>query len=140
MINVLVTGSNGQLASCIKNLDVQHNLNFIYADHLQLDICNLNSVGAFFKSQIKFQYCINCAAYTAVDQAENDIEKAFSVNAFGPKNLALVCSEYDTTLIHISTDFVFDGMQSIPYTENDITNPLNVYGKSKLQGGKGNPK
>ncbi|WP_298550529.1 dTDP-4-dehydrorhamnose reductase [uncultured Algibacter sp.] len=137
MINVLVTGSNGQLASCIKDLENKYSdLNFIYTDYLELDITNKEDVTSFFKQHSKIDYCINCAAYTAVDKAENDIEKAFAVNAIGPKNLVLVCSEYDTVLIHVSTDFVFDGMQSFPYIEKNIANPISIYGKSKLQGEK----
>ena len=135
MINVLVTGSNGQLGSCIKELALNHsNINFIYTDYLELDICNLDKVYAFFESQKDIHYCINCAAYTAVDKAESDVEKAFEINALGPKNLALACFKNSTTLIHVSTDFVFDGKHSMPYTEIDEPNPISVYGKSKLKG------
>ena len=135
MINVLVTGSNGQLGSCIKALALNHsNINFIYTDYLELDICNLDKVYAFFESQKDIHYCINCAAYTAVDKAESDVEKAFEINALGPKNLALACFKNNTTLIHVSTDFVFDGKHSMPYTEIDKPNPISVYGKSKLKG------
>lgn len=135
MINVLVTGSNGQLGSCIKELDKKNeNLNIIYTDYLELDICNLNQVQDFFKAHSPIHYCVNCAAYTAVDNAENDKEKAYQINALAPKNLALVCKEYNTVLIHVSTDFVFNGAKDKPYTENDLPNPLSVYGESKLQG------
>lgn len=135
MINVLVTGSNGQLGSCIKDLAFkQSNINFIYTDYLELDICNLDKVYAFFESHKDIHYCINCAAYTAVDKAETDMDKAFEINALGAKNLALACFKNNTTLIHVSTDFVFDGKRSIPYTEIDEPNPISVYGKSKLKG------
>ena len=135
MMNVLVTGSNGQLASSIKDLAKQYDgLNFIYTDYQELDICNLKQLDSFFKSNIKIDYCINCAAYTAVDKAETDVDKAFEINAQGAKNIALVCSEYDTILIHISTDFVFEGNKTEPYKETDIPNPINVYGASKLKG------
>ena len=135
MINVLVTGSNGQLASCIKHSAKQYKgLNFIYTDYQELDIRNLNHVEGFFKANQKIDYCINCAAYTAVDEAESDVEKAFEINAQGPKNLATICNEQDTILIHISTDFVFDGEKNEPYTETDIPKPISVYGASKLQG------
>ena len=78
MINVLVTGSNGQLASCIKALAKQYeDLNFIYTDYKELDICDLKQVSTFFQSNQKIDYCINCAAYTAVDKAETDVDKAF---------------------------------------------------------------
>tara|TARA_B110000037_G_scaffold92765_1_gene109285 strand:+ start:797 stop:1651 length:855 start_codon:yes stop_codon:yes gene_type:complete len=135
MINVLVTGSNGQLASCIKDRAKQHKgLHFIYTDYQELDICNLNDVEEFFKANQKIDYCINCAAYTAVDKAETDVEKAFEINAKGAKNLALVCNEQGAVLIHVSTDFVFDGDKTEPYTETDIPKPISVYGASKLQG------
>ena len=135
MMNVLVTGSNGQLASCIKDLAKRDtSLNFIYTDYQELDICDLNQIELFFKSNQKIDYCINCAAYTAVDKAESEVEKAFEINATGPKNLAQVCSEFDTILIQISTDFVFDGEKTEPYVETDVANPISVYGASKLQG------
>lgn len=134
MKQVLVTGGNGQLASCIKDLEVRYeDLNFIYTDYQDLDICDLNQVNSFFKEN-KIDYCINCAAYTAVDKAEIEKKLAFKVNADGPKNLALACKEYKVILIHISTDFVFDGNKTEPYTEEDIPNPISVYGTSKLQG------
>ena len=135
MINVLVTGSNGQLANCIKDrAKQQKGLHFIYTDYQELNICNLNDVEAFFKTNQKIDYCINCAAYTAVDKAETEVEKAFEINAKGAKNLALVCNEQGAVLIHVSTDFVFDGDKTEPYTETDIPKPISVYGASKLQG------
>ena len=135
MINVLVTGSNGQLASCIKDRAKQYKgLHFIYTDYQELDICNLKDVEEFFTTNQKIDYCINCAAYTAVDKAETEVEKAFEINAKGAKNLALVCNAQDAILIHISTDFVFDGNKTEPYTETDIPKPISVYGASKLQG------
>ena len=135
MMNVLVTGSNGQLASCIKDLAKQYDgLNFIYTDYKELDICDLNQVNTFFKSNKKIDYCINCAAYTAVDKAETEVDKAFEINATGAKNLAIVCDKFDTILIQVSTDFVFDGEKKEPYTETDVAKPISVYGASKLQG------
>ncbi|OBQ54928.1 dTDP-4-dehydrorhamnose reductase [Tamlana sp. s12] len=134
-MNVLVTGSNGQLASCIKDLEDQYKeLNFIYTDSTSLDICNLEQLKLFFKDNHILDYCINCAAYTAVDKAETEAEKAFQVNAEGAKNLALVCNENQVVLLHVSTDFVFDGNKTTPYTEVDTPNPISVYGASKLQG------
>ena len=135
MMNVLVTGSNGQLASCIKDLAKQYDgLNFIYTDYKELDICDLSQVNTFFKSNKKIDYCINCAAYTAVDKAETEVDKAFEINATGAKNLAIVCDKFDTILIQVSTDFVFDGEKKEPYTETDVAKPISVYGASKLQG------
>lgn len=137
MINVLVTGSNGQLGRCIKDLAPNNtDINFIFTDYKELDICNLNEVLAFFKTQKKIDYCINCAAYTAVDNAEADAEKAYQINVFGAENLAKGCLEHEACLIHISTDFVFDGHKTVPYNELDETNPLSVYGETKLKGEK----
>lgn len=133
MITVLVTGSNGQLGNCIKDIE-SINLNIIYTDYLELDICNLDNVKSFFKLHRPIDYCINCAAYTAVDNAEKEPEKACQINAVGPKNLALVCELNNTVLIHVSTDFVFDGEKTEPYKETDLPNPLSVYGKTKLEG------
>ena len=135
MTTVLVTGGNGQLASCIKAVEKHHNdLNVIYTDYLELDICDLNQVQAFFKSNEDINYCINCAAYTAVDKAETETETAYQINALGAKNLALACREHGVCLIHISTDFVFDGKKREPYLETDVAEPISVYGVSKLQG------
>lgn len=135
MINVLVTGSNGQLGSCIKELASNYNeINFICTDYQELDICNFYNVNTFFESQNNIHYCINCAAYTAVDKAETDIEKANDINVLGAKNLALACVKNDVVLVHISTDFVFDGNSSLPYLETDKPNPISVYGETKLKG------
>ena len=135
MTTILVTGGNGQLASCIKDVEKEYDdLNIIYTDHLELDICELNQIQTFFKSNPQIDYCINCAAYTAVDKAETESEKAFEINAIGAKNLAQVCNDHDAILIHVSTDFVFDGEKNEPYTETDVANPISVYGASKLQG------
>lgn len=134
MINVLVTGSNGQLGNCLKDLTTNdENFNFIYTDFQELDITNLIAVKQFFSSK-KINYCINCAAYTAVDKAESEPDVAYNINVLGAKNLALACKINQATLIHISTDFVFDGKKTTPYTELDATNPISVYGKTKLEG------
>lgn len=133
-LNVLITGSNGQLATCIKDLEKQHpNLSFIYTNSSQLDLTNQEAINSFFETN-KIDWCINCAAYTAVDKAETDTENAFKVNEQGPKHLALACDKHNAKLIHVSTDFVFDGSKSSPYNEEDQTKPLGVYGTSKLQG------
>ena len=135
MTTILVTGGNGQLASCIKDVEKQYDdLNIIYTDYLELDICDLDQVKSFFESNKQINYCINCAAYTAVDKAETEAEKAFEINATGAKNLAYVCNDHGAVLIHVSTDFVFDGEKNEPYTETDVANPISVYGASKLQG------
>lgn len=134
MINVLVTGGGGQLAKCIKDIENRfQNLNILYLNSSVLDITNLKDLSEFFNNN-SFDYCINCAAYTAVDKSENDQKSAYNVNEFGCKNLALVCKKHNSTLIHVSTDFVFDGKQSLMYNEENQTNPINIYGKSKLNG------
>lgn len=134
MIHILVTGSNGQLGKCLKQIDhLYKEFKFIYTDAEQLDVCNISKLETFFKST-PIDYCINCAAYTAVDNAETETEKAYHINGLGPKNLAIICKSYNVILIHISTDFVFEGDSYVPYTEHDNANPLSVYGASKLQG------
>ncbi|WP_339835483.1 dTDP-4-dehydrorhamnose reductase [uncultured Maribacter sp.] len=132
MKNILVTGGNGQLASCIKDLSVKiEDYNFIYVDKDQLDITDINAVKIFFKNN-SVSFCINCAAYTAVDAAELNKEAAERVNVHGAINLAVACKTNDVVLIQISTDFVFDGMQTNLYKEQDKANPLSVYGMTKL--------
>ncbi|WP_431133071.1 dTDP-4-dehydrorhamnose reductase [Psychroserpens mesophilus] len=133
-MNILVTGANGQLATCIRSLDHSNiDYNFIYKNSSELDIVNIEAVKTLFKSST-INYCINCAAYTAVDTAESDSDKAYDVNVKGSENLAKVCHEFNTTLIHISTDFVFEGSSKKPYNETHSTNPLNIYGSTKLEG------
>ncbi len=134
MTNILVTGGNGQLANCIKAIEKEStNLDITYTDSSNLDITNLENVNSFF-NQKRFDYCINCAAYTAVDLAESEEKKALLVNEFGVRNLAIACNKFQTVLIHVSTDFVFDGNKNRAYTENDQTNPTGVYGITKLKG------
>lgn len=134
MKNVLVTGGKGQLACCLK--DISNGLTdykFIYVDYDELDITEKGEVNSFFKEQ-GILYCINCAAYTAVDKAENEKELAKSINCDGARNLAEACNQFGATFIQISTDFVFDGQQSVPYQESDKTNPISIYGITKLEG------
>ena len=133
--NILVTGANGQLGSEIKYLSKFHNINFTFTDIEELDITSMDEIEGFFSSQ-EFGYIINCAAYTAVDKAEEEKEEADLANHIAVKNLAVMSSKLNAKLIHISTDFVFDGSSSIPFTEEDKTNPLSVYGKTKLAGEK----
>jgi dTDP-4-dehydrorhamnose reductase len=131
---ILVTGANGQLGSEIKS--IAHNYesyNFLFVTKEDLPINNYEAVESFFQNK-KIHFCINCAAYTAVDKAETDIDTAFAVNASGASNLAVFCEFYKVQLIHISTDYVFDGSALEPITETHPTNPLGVYGQSKLKG------
>ena len=131
---ILVTGGNGQLATCLKDIEPEsQDHEFIYTDYEELDITDFHHLRTYFKEH-SVQWCVNCAAYTAVDKAENDKDKATKINVRGAENLANVCNEFRVKLIHISTDFVFDGTSSTPYTEIDAPNPLSVYGHTKLDG------
>ncbi len=133
-MNILVTGASGQLGKCIQDLAQQHSdLKFSFTDIPELDITDENFVKRYFEDN-SFDYCINCAAFTAVDLAESQVDKAYLINAEAVRILAEACSVNNCVLIHISTDFVFDGEKKEPYTEKDIPNPINLYGKSKLRG------
>ena len=135
-MKILVTGAEGQLGRSIQELAKKLNhLDFIFTDYNELDITNSTKVYDFFQGD-RFDYCINCAAYTAVDKAETDSENAFLINAEAVKNLAEACKANNVVLLQISTDFVFDGRKKTPYNEEDEPNPLNVYGLSKLKGEK----
>jgi len=133
--NVLVTGANGQLAKTLQKRfkNNQDHIKFTFVTKKELDITDAQQVQSYFLSN-NLDYCINCAAYTNVEQAEKTPELAFKVNAEAVKNLAKVCKKTNTILVHISTDYVFDGEKETPYTELDIPNPINEYGKSKLLG------
>ena len=133
-MKILVTGGNGQLAACIKDVSKgQNDLEFIYTDSEDLDITNQQHVADFFQNN-NIDWCINCAAYTAVDKAETDVDLARKVNKDGAKNLALACKSKNVKLIHVSTDFVFDGTSSTLYSETDSSEPIGVYGLTKLEG------
>ena len=134
LIKILITGANGQLGMCLKDQVKKFpSFEYHFKSSKELDITNREFVSLLF-SEEKYDYCINCAAYTAVDKAEEERERAFLVNAEAVKYLAEASKKSNTTLIHISTDFVFDGTKTSPYTEEDSTNPINVYGASKLKG------
>lgn len=131
---VLVTGANGQLGQSLQFIAPNYpEIQFHFLNSAELDVSNLNSIASAFK-QVKPHFCINAAAYTAVDKAESETDKAHLINTIGPRNIAEACRSYDTTLLHISTDFVFDGNQNTPYTEEDLTNPQGVYGTTKRDG------
>ncbi len=134
MQNILVTGANGQLGQAIQLIAGQYpDLNFIYTDFQELDITNTDAIAAFFAAQ-PIHACVNCAAYTAVDKAETEEEKAFQLNFEGALNLSGACQQHGAQMIHISTDYVFDGKYYRPYTEEDEPNPQSIYGASKLRG------
>ena len=148
---VLVTGANGQLGQAIQSISKNYKeIDFVFCSSSELDISNLENCQAVF-STYQPHFCINTAAYTAVDKAESEPAKAFDINANGAENLAITCKKFNTILIHISTDFVFDAYFSdgIAYydrelrlplksdlglTETDVPFPSGVYGLTKLQG------
>lgn len=134
-IKVLVTGANGQLGKTLKQLykTNKDTIDFTFATKEDLDITVPQEVKNYVNHH-RFHYCINCAAYTNVEQAEKTPEIAYKVNAEAVKTLAEACRDTNTVLIHISTDYVFDGDKGTPYTETDTPNPINEYGKSKLLG------
>lgn len=131
---ILVTGANGQVGNEFRAIATQHpQFEFLFTTRAELAVANRPSVEAYFM-QMKPAYCINCAAYTAVDKAETEEEQAFEVNANAVGYLARASAQTGTKLIHISTDYVFDGSSEIPYREDNRANPVGVYGLSKLKG------
>jgi len=131
---ILVTGANGQLGSEIRHISALYpSYDFLFTTKEDLPIENKDAVKMFFEKQ-QIDYCINCAAYTAVDKAEVEKEKAFLINADAAGILASICSDHQTKLIHISTDYVYAGNALLPLKEEDAVDPLNVYGWSKLKG------
>jgi len=135
MINILVTGSNGQLGSEIQELSSNFEYNFFFTERETLDITDKDALTEFIINN-KIDSIINCAAYTAVDSAEDDKVNAENINHLAVQSLAELAKEKELQLIHISTDYVFDGRNFKPYREDDITNPQGVYGKTKLAGEK----
>ncbi|MBZ4192328.1 dTDP-4-dehydrorhamnose reductase [Niabella beijingensis] len=136
LLKILVTGSNGQLGSELREQAAEHAGWVIdFTDRSRLPLTEEQAVLDYFE-QFRPQYCINCAAYTAVDKAEQPQEQteARKVNALAVGYLAKACARYGTKLIHISTDYVFDGTASRPYRSSDPTHPINVYGTTKLEG------
>ncbi len=133
--NVLVTGADGQLGQELQSLSNKINspYRFIYTDVAQLDITDKEQITHYI-NEYSIQYIINCAAYTAVDRAESEEDIAYKINYEGVKNLAEVAGKVGVKIIHISTDYVFDGTAITPYKESDHNNPISVYGKSKLKG------
>jgi dTDP-4-dehydrorhamnose reductase len=131
---ILITGANGQVGREFRVLAAKYpQYNFLFAGREELAIEDFDAVEKYFADN-KINFCVNCAAYTAVDKAETEKDNAFLINATAAGNLAAVCTAYNTQLIHISTDYVFDGSGTQPYRESDTTNPLGVYGQSKLKG------
>lgn len=133
MANILITGANGQLGSEFQKRTFSLLDEIFYTDVEELDITDLKAVISFIERH-DIDTIINCAAYTAVDRAEEDREKAVKVNRDAVANLAKAATKLGCLLIHISTDYVFDGNHDVPYTEKDPVNPQTVYGQTKLEG------
>ncbi len=132
-VKIALTGKNGQLAKeFIKLLSIR-DINFFSFDRKELDISDFEKVEKVLK-EVKPDIVINCAAYNLVDKAEEDKESAYATNTRGAENLAKICSELNCKLVHYSTDYVFDGNKKSLYIEKDIPNPLNYYGRTKLEG------
>ena len=133
MANILVTGANGNLGSEIRKIGFSILDDVFYTDVEELDITNYTAVEKFIQLH-EIDTIINCAAYTAVDRAEEEPEQAAKINTLAVANLAKAAAKEDCLLIHISTDYVFDGTADKPYTEKNKPCPVSVYGKKKLAG------
>ncbi len=137
MTKVLVLGAHGQLGSEINKLihkkQYSELADFVFTDVDSLDITEYSTLSEYLEKN-NFSFIINCAAYTNVDKAEDDKDLAYKINSTAVEYLAELSDKYSIRLIHVSTDYVFNGNQALPYKESDITNPNSVYGKSKLEG------
>jgi len=134
MNNIVVFGASGQLGQCLKTVAERRGITSIYfPGETEANILNKEALKLIFESQ-KPAWCINCAAYTAVDKAEDDVDMARNINKVGVDNIAALCAEYGSTLVHVSTDFIFKGDTPVPLVEDDIAEPINVYGLTKLEG------
>jgi len=133
-MNILITGANGQLGSELKALSQKFsNINFHFTDVEDLDITDRDRLPKYIANK-NFEFIINCAAYTNVDKAEEDKDKAFLINQTAVRNLVSAAHKSGSKLLHISTDYVFDGKSFVPYKESHKTNPISIYGKSKYAG------
>lgn len=134
-MNIAVTGARGQLGMAFEKFIKHQNVRFRLFGKDDWNICSQQDSNKWLQEH-GFDVLINCAAYTDVEKAESDSSNCYSINADGPKVLAEGCARTNTTLVHFSTDFVFDGTKGLPYLEDDVPNPINVYGASKLLGEK----
>jgi dTDP-4-dehydrorhamnose reductase len=134
MNNIVVFGASGQLGQCLKSAAEAQGITAIYFPaESEADILNKDSLKKIFDTY-RPAWCINCAAYTAVDKAEGDIDLARKINKTGVENLSALCLEFNAVLIHTSTDFVFKGDKPVPLNESDVAEPVNAYGLTKLEG------
>ena len=129
----LIVGANGQLGRCLQDVLIHQNIKFLAASHHDLDVSDASAVNNLVSTH-SFNTIVNCAAWTAVDDAEDHEFEALRINFNGPRNLAIAAKATAARLIHISTDYVFSGDASTPYKVNTPTNPLNAYGRTKLKG------
>jgi dTDP-4-dehydrorhamnose reductase len=136
MAIILITGANGQLGSEIKKVSKSYyGYDFIFTDIDELDLSDARHTADFIKKN-EPDWIVNCASYNLVDKAENESEKAMLINSTAVRNISDTIKGSDCRLIHISSDYVFDGRSNVPYNENSVTDPQNIYGKSKLEGEK----
>ncbi|MDE7444534.1 MAG: dTDP-4-dehydrorhamnose reductase [Lachnospiraceae bacterium] len=136
MNKIIVTGCNGQLGRAINHeLMGKHDIEFVNTDVAELDITNIDKVMELAR-EVKPYAIINCAAHTGVDACEDEWDKAYRINAIGPRNLSIAASETGAKMVHISTDYIFDGKADKPYIEFDRPNPQGAYGTTKLAGEK----
>ncbi len=134
MSSFLITGGDGQLGHCFRNVAVEFpNHHLIFANRQEVDLACPETLQDFFDTN-PFSGIINCAAYTQVDRAEEESEKAHQINSEGVQNLVTFAKENELSLVHFSTDYVFDGTASVPYQETDNCDPINAYGQSKYEG------
>lgn len=134
MTTILITGSHGQLGNEMQQTAKRFpQFNYLYTDIEELDICDKAALDAFVKANA-VNVIVNCAAYTAVDKAEDDVELCYKINADAVRNIGEIAAENNLKVVHVSTDYVFDGTNHIPYTEDQPVCPATVYGKSKLAG------
>lgn len=133
MKKIWICGAAGMLGSHFKRLLTKHQQPFVATGHQELDITQLDAVSDFIRTQ-KISHVINCAAYTQVDQAENDQKQAYLINAVGPHHLGIAARRHGAHVTHFSTDYVFDGQSRTPYTEQHLCAPIGAYGMSKLAG------
>jgi dTDP-4-dehydrorhamnose reductase len=130
----IVFGASGQLGQCLKFVSAERAIEgLIFPDEVHANILNIEALEKLF-IQYKPTYCINCAAYTAVDKAEDDVDMARKINRDGAENIAKLCEKYGATIIHVSTDFIFAGNTPQPLLEDDIAEPVSIYGLTKLEG------
>lgn len=130
---ILITGANGQLGHDFSRIFKEKDLDFIATDYKELDITNIDAVREFVKGK-EIKLIINCAAYNNVDKAEEESEMCYKLNAYAPRDLAIVAKEIGAEYVTYSTDFVFNGEKKSPYTEEDEVSPLSVYSKAKAEG------